>query len=275
MFVINQRGEREPFSLQKVFRSAKRAGASHKLAQKIAFSVENKAFDGIKTAEIFSLVKSFLNKEEPLASLKFSLRDAMRKLGPTGFPFEKFIGRVLEKTGWLVKLNQIVKGKCVEHEIDCLSEKEDKTVFYLVECKYRNLASDIVDTQNILTLYAKFLDITSKNSFLSGFKGEVKALLATNAKFTSRAIKYANCVGVDLLGWNYPLNQGLGRLLDQNKLYPITILPSLNSHLLSFLNQKGIVLVGDLSEALNSGKLANLPQPQLSRLTRELKLLTC
>ncbi|MCG2689783.1 restriction endonuclease [Candidatus Parcubacteria bacterium] len=263
IFVINQRGEREMFSFQKVLRSAKRVGASHQVAQEIAQKIEKKAFEGMKTSEIFSLVKSFLNQTEPVASLKFSLRDAMRKLGPTGFPFEKFVGKVLEKNGYKVKLNQIVKGKCIEYEIDCLTEKGGEV--YLVECKYRNLASDVVDTQNVAILYAKFLDISQQR--------KVKPLLITNAKFTTRAIKYAKCVGVDLLGWQYPQSRGLERVIDGKKLYPITILPSLNKNLLFSLNQAGIVLVEELLKANQSHQLNFIPANQLNRIISEAKLL--
>ncbi len=263
VFVINQRGEREMFSFQKVLRSAKRVGASHQVAQEIAQKIEKEAFEGMKTSEIFQKVKTFLIKEVPSASLKFSLKDAMRKLGPTGFPFEKFIGKVLEKNGYKVKLNQIVKGKCVEYEIDCLTEKGGET--YLVECKYRNLASDVVDTQNVAVLYAKFLDITQKR--------KAKALLVTNAKFTTRAIKYAKCVGVELLGWQYPQRFGLERVIDKDKLYPITILPSLNKNLLTLLNQKGIVLVDELLKANQNNQLGFVPANQFNKIISEAKLL--
>jgi len=270
-FVVNQQGQKEPFSFQKVLQSAKRVGATHRMAQEIAQKIEKEVVEGMETRVIFEKIKAFLVKEMPSASLKFSLKDAMRKLGPTGFPFEKFIGKVLEKNGYKVKLNQIVKGKCVEYEIDCLTEKGGEV--YLVECKYRNLASDVVDTQNVAILYAKFLDITSKNTPLNGFKGTINPLLATNAKFTTRAIKYANCVGVSLLGWKYPQTQGLERLIDENKLYPITILPSLNKNLLLLLNQAGIVLVDELLKANQNNQLNFIPANQLNRIISEAKLL--
>ncbi|MDP2951248.1 MAG: restriction endonuclease, partial [bacterium] len=262
-FVVNQQGQREPFSFQKVLQSAKRVGATQRMAQEIAQKIEKEVFEGMKTSAIFEKIKVFLIKEMPSASLKFSLKDAMRKLGPTGFPFEKFIGKVLEKNGYKVKLNQIVKGKCLEYEIDCLTEKGGET--YLVECKYRNLASDIVDTQNVAVLYAKFLDITQKR--------KAKPLLVTNAKFTTRAIKYAKCVGVELLGWQYPQNMGLERVIDKDKLYPITILPSLNKNLLFALNQADIVLVSELLKANQNNQLGFIPANQFNKIISEAQLL--
>jgi len=62
--VINLRGEKEPFSLAKVLGSARRAGASKELAQRVALQIEKSAYPGIKTREIFSKVNQLLRKEE-------------------------------------------------------------------------------------------------------------------------------------------------------------------------------------------------------------------
>jgi len=49
LFVINAAGEKEPFSRKKVYRSARRSGASGKLAQKVAKIIGQEAYSGIKT----------------------------------------------------------------------------------------------------------------------------------------------------------------------------------------------------------------------------------
>ena len=60
IYIINSIGEREPFSFQKVYRSARRAGASGVLAKEIAKPIEREAFSGIKTSEIFERVRQLL-----------------------------------------------------------------------------------------------------------------------------------------------------------------------------------------------------------------------
>jgi len=267
IFIINQQGKREPFSFYKILKSAKRAGASPKTARIIAEKIKSQTLDGAKTIEIFQQVRALLNQAEPVAFLRFNLKEAMRKLGPTGFPFEKFIARVLEKDGFEVKLNQLILGRCIDYEIDCLAIKQNQK--YLVECKYRQLANDVVDVNDVLTFKAKVDDIKEGNQ---EFK-VAKMILATNAKFTTKAIKYANCEGIGLLGWQYPKDNGLEKIIDQNKLYPITILPSLSKDLLFNLNKQNIILVGDLLKAHQENRLNFIQQNQLARITQEVNLL--
>jgi len=84
-YVINSRGEEEPFSFKKVYQSAKRVGASEFLARKIAEDVAQTLYPGIKTQEIFNKVKNLLRKENSRAAIRFPLKKAIQKLGPPDF----------------------------------------------------------------------------------------------------------------------------------------------------------------------------------------------
>ena len=244
IYVINLRGEKEPFSFQKVYRSARNAGASKEVALKIAKEIEKEAFDGISTSQIFDKVFKLLLKESPQSAIKFNLKKAMEKLGPTGFPFEKFVAKIFEFEGFEVKTNQIVPGFCVNYEIDFLAKKEN--LIYIGECKFRQEPGGRVDLKSALANYARFLDI-EKGKFLNS-KMKYKSILVTNTKFTTEAIKYLECVGVELLGWKCPKRKGLEFLIEKNKLYPITILPSVNHFVAKELILQGIVLVKDIFE---------------------------
>ena len=275
-FIINSKGEKEPFSFHKVYRSAKRVGASVDLAKEIAGEVEKEVYPGTKTGEIFKKIKKLLSKKHPRASIRFSLKEAMRKLGPTGFPFEKFIREVLLADGSKVKINQYLRGFCpVTYEIDFLYEKEK--IIYIGECKYHHLAGERVDLQVTLANYARFLDIEA-NSYFRKLKSkgfQIKPILVTNAKFSKEAIKYAKCKKAELLGWRYPEKQGLEYLIEKEKLYPITILPSLKGCLKEVFAQKRMMLVKDLLEADLSvlSKKLNLSQKVLFPLIKEAKIL--
>ena len=269
IYIINARGEQEPFSYTKVYRSAKRAGADEKLARQIARDIEQNVYSGIKTFDIFKQVKAQLRKQAPLVAIRFNLKQAIRKLGPTGFPFEKYMASVFAALGFEVKLNQIVKGSCVEYEIDFLAQKQNE--LKIVECKFRNLSEGKVDTNNILIVHAKLLDI-QKGSF---FKEKVNSTVITNTKFTTRAIKYANCMGIELLGWNYPHNNGLERLIESNNLYPITILPSLSRSLADYFVAKKIMLAKDII-SINPNRVAQqtkVNQNKINNLIKEAKTL--
>ena len=244
IFVVNLRGEKEPFSFQKVYQSARRVGASKELAFEIAKKIEEEAFDGIPTSQIFDRIFELLLKEFPQSAIKFNLKKAIEKLGPTGFPFEKFVAKIFEFEGFEVKTNQIIPGFCVSYEIDFLAKKEG--LIYIGECKFRQEPGGRVDLKAALANYARFLDV-ERGRFLDS-KMKYKSILVTNTKFTSEAIKYSECVGVELLGWKYPKGRGLEFLIEKNKLYPVTILPSVNHQIANELISQGIVLVKDVLE---------------------------
>jgi hypothetical protein len=271
IYVINARGEREPFSFKKVYNSARRVGASPSFAKEIAKRIESEIFPNIKTSQIYSKVKKMLSKKKKGLSIKFSLKEAMKRLGPTGFPFEKYVGSILLKKGFKIKLNQIVSGHCCSYEIDFLAEK--KNLFYIGECKYRNISGGRVHSDTALSNYARFLDIQRNKTFKN--KKGVKSILVTNAKFTSKAIKYSKCMGVDLLGWNYPRKESLESIIDKEKLYPITILRSLRKDVAETFVSKRIMLVKDLM-GLDLEKFAkknNLSLSYLNSLLKDAKLL--
>jgi hypothetical protein len=272
LFVVKFNGEKEPFSIKKVYRSAKRVGASARLAKEIAEKIEERVYPGIKTSKIFREVKKMLQRERPQAALRFNLKEGMRKLGPSGFPFEKYIGEIFLRDNFEVKLNQHLDGYCLSgYEIDFLAKKNN--LVYIGECKYRNLFEGKVHLEAALANYARFLDIEKGNYF--GKKVRLKSLLVTNRKFTSQAVKYSQCVGVKLLGWNYPRGKGLEHLIESQKLYPITILPSLNKYLTEMFVSQKIMLAKDILEIEPErlSKRVKVPKSKLKTLKKEAEIL--
>jgi len=244
IYVVNLRGEKEPFSYRKVFRSARRVGASVSLAREIASEIERQSYEGIRTEEIFKKVKNLLKKGDLKAGLRFSLKEAMRKLGPSGFPFEKYIGNIFSELGFKVWLNQTISSRCARYEIDFVAQKGK--LVYLGECKYRIFPGEKIDLGTALSNYARFLDIQESDYFKRFPKSQPRSLLVTNAKFTQQAIRYSKCKKVELLGWRYPRNKGLERIIEEKKLYPVTILPSMTNYLMEIFAQQKMMLVEDI-----------------------------
>ena len=282
IFVINLRGEKEPFSFQKVYRSARNVGASKEVAIAIAKEIEREVFDGISTSQISDRIFELLFEKSPQSAIKFNLRKAILKLGPTGFPFEKFVSKIFEAEGFEVKTNQMIPGFCTDYEIDFLAKTlsvfkaplsgaKKENLIYIGECKFRQDPGGRVDLKEALANYARFLDI-ERGRFLDS-RMNYKSILVTNTKFTEKAIKYSNCVGVELLGWKYPPERGLEKLIEKNKLYPITILPSINSQLAKILISERIVLVKDILKP-DFEKLAKERKiPQKERILKEAEIL--
>ena len=267
--VIKLNGEREMFSPKKVYYSAMKAGAPAFLAKNISREVESEVYDGIKTTEIFKKVKERLKKENPQFYLRFNLKEGMKKLGPAGFAFEDFVRQIFSRLGMKAKGSRVLSGRCCTHEIDFIAEKDDIT--YIGECKYRNNAGDKIDVNVCLKGFAVLDDIKNGNSL----KGNLNFFIVTNTKFTDQAIKYSNCKNIKLLGWNYPRNEGLENLIDKNKLYPITILPSFKSYHAEIFKKEGIMLVDEILslDVVKFSKKVNIPKNQLEGLIREAQTL--
>jgi hypothetical protein len=273
--VINLRGEQEPFSFKKVYQSVKRAGSPDFLAKTIAKDIERGIRPGIKTSEIFKKIKTLLAKKEPKAAIRFSLKKAIQKLGPTGFPFEKYVAAIFKNSGFDIKINQYLQGFCLKYEIDFWAQKE--SLFYVGECKYRNLLQEGVIHSNIaLANFARFMDIKDGNFVKQEkFKNcEIKTILVTNAKFSLDTIKFSLCRNVDLLGWRCPKDRGLEYFIETKNLYPITILPSLNKTLVDIFVSENIMLVKDLLklDIVKFSKEMKIPLNCLENLIKEAKI---
>lgn len=276
VYVINSNGEKEPFSFQKTYRSARRVGASKKSAAEIAGIIEKEIYPGIKTSEIFRKVKKLLYRETPRAALRFNLKEGIRKLGPTGFPFEKFAAEIFKKLGFEIKINQFISGFCLaDYEIDFTARKEN--LIYVAECKFRNCAGEVVHLGDVLANYARFLDIL-KGSYFAEEKNQnlrIETIMVTNTKFTGRAADYSSCAGVNLLGWRYPRNNGLEYLIEKYKLYPITILPSLKGYLEKIFVSEKMMMVQDVAKInpQEFSKKFKIPLKDLNFLIEEARLL--
>ena len=270
IYVINSQGKKEPFSFKKVYRSARRAGASKELAFRIAREIEKEAHPGIKTRKIFKRVLQLLNREDKPTGIRFNLKEAIRKLGPTGFPFEKYIGEIFKAEGYNVSFNLHLSGKCaVLHEIDFIASNQNKV--YIGECKFHKNPGERVDLKVALMNYARFLDL-KEGKYCQQFSGfQFSPLIVTNAKFTNQVIKYSQCVGQELLGWKYPRGRGLEKIIEDHKLYPITILPSFRKSFVEVFSSKKIMLVKDLLNysPKELAKITHLPSQFLFTLLKE------
>jgi len=73
-----------------------------------------------------------------------------------------------------------------------------------------------------------------------------RGLLVTNTKFTTEAIAYAECAGVELLGWGYPVDNSLYMRMSRARVYPITALTGLSRAEKRLMIERGIVAVDEI-----------------------------
>ncbi len=247
--VVKKYGRIEDFNPQKVYNTIIRAGGSVELAQKITMDVSRRVYDGISTVEILRIIKSMLRKTHAGLHAKYDLKNALLKLGPTGFPFEDFISAVINFQGYTSKVRQLINGRCAVHEIDITGELKTgaNVKRIIVECKFRNESEGYVGLKEAMYTYARFLDISEGN--LNGLCERFDEVwLVCNSKASDDAVQYSNCRGVKLLTWNYPANEGLRDLIHRFNAYPVTVLTTLSKDLLTKLVANNIILVKDLKQ---------------------------
>lgn len=245
MEIIKASGERERFDRRKLVRSLERAGASRSVAQDIAERIEAGVRDGMTTKEIYRRAFSLLRKTRKPLAARFSLKQAIFQLGPEGYPFERLVGKLLEGQGYKVQIGKIVQGKCVSHEVDVIAEKQDR--HFLVECKFHHQQGLKSDVKVALYVKARFDDVQA--SLHAEHKTAFhQAWLVTNTKFTKDAIQYAKCIGMKILGWNYPEGGGLQDFIEKSGLHPLTCLTTLSSFQKRMLLGGGIVLCQEIIE---------------------------
>lgn len=256
MDVVKASGKREKFNERKVYRTCLRAGANKDLANQIVASVKKKLYNGIKTQEILQLILKLLKVTNPIVATRYNLKKAVLRLGPAGFIFEKFMVRLLQSYNYQARLPEILTGACVNHEIDIIAqpssspeplkwiESRQKNI-YMIECKYHNAPGIRCGLKVVLYTWARFLDLQE------GWRQkQVEKLdypwLISNTKFSQSAIQYARCRGMRLLGWRYPQEAGLEYLIEKKKVYPVTILKSLDHATKKRLFSENIILCSDL-----------------------------
>ena len=275
LYVINNSGKKEPFSWKKICNGAERVGASKDLAKQIATTIEKEAYSGITTKEIFRRVERILSKKYPRGRIRFRLKKAIRRFGPSGFPFEKYVADIFKQLDFSVKINQHIKGQCVRHEIDFLA-KEEK-YFLIGECKFHSLPGGRVDLKVGLIHYARFLDLKSGDSLnkIKSEKLKIRPIIVTNTKFTSKVIKYSECNRIDLLGWKYPAGRGLEYVIESERFYPITILPSVTNNLLETFYKQRLMLAQDLLNinVVKFSRKTGISEKKISAIRKEAEIL--
>ena len=233
-------GEIAVFLPEKVRESLKRAGADTETINAIVASVKSELYEGISTKEIYNRAFRLLKKKSSLQASRYKLKKAIYELGPTGFPFERFVAAVLKNSDYEVEVSEILQGKCVSHEVDVIARKNQKTLLF--ECKFHSTEGKKTDVKVPLYIDSRFKDIQNLKSNKQFDEGWV----ATNTVFTEDAVLYAKCCGLNLLSWNLPKGNALKDRIDNTGLYPITVSTLLSAREKQFLLSRDVVLCKEL-----------------------------
>lgn len=260
--VIKASGETEPFDESKLIASLRYSKIPDDIAAQAVGYVKAKLIDQTSTAQIHSHIQEYFKTNQLLgASLKYDLKYAIMRLGPTGYPFEKFVAKVLAAYGYLTQTGVTITGKCVNHEIDIDVTKDHE--HYLVECKFHNLPGIKTDIQVALYTYARFVDVRSALELLAAHHQRYhQAWLVTNTKITKDVVDYARCMDMKVVSWGFPREGNLRELIIGSGLHPITIIRGIDQKQLQHLFERDMVTCADLKRAIDNNDLPVTYSPE-------------
>lgn len=267
--IIKADGSKEIFDPVRFAVSLERSGAGEHAAEEIVETIANTITHSASSKEIYSRAFALLRKEGRPVAARYALRRALLELGPTGHPFEDFISHLYRAEGWEVETRKILQGKCVAHEIDMYAKHLEQGVRLAAELKYHNDPSYKTDLKVALYVKSRFDDIFSCDAATRLCQID-RGILVTNTKFTSEAIAYAECTGVELLGWGYPTNNNLFMRMSRAKVYPLTTLTGLSRAEKRLLIENGAIAVDEIARDRRTLDVLHLSSGRVGELLAEI-----
>jgi Holliday junction resolvase-like predicted endonuclease len=270
MFVTKFDGRKQEFRKEKVVRTCLRMRATRKQAYAIAEKIESKLYEGITTKEILKMIFRYIKDYRPEVRHEIDLREAISLLRPKP-DFEVFVQLLLKAVGYDVDPNQLLRGRCVEHEIDAVAKKGDETI--LVEVKHHYNHHTYTGMDVCMVARSRLEDLN--DGFKLGYNkiNFNKIMIVCNTKFSGHALRYSKCKGITNIGWKAPVKHGLEQMVEEKKLYPITFLKDLDRESERKLGYSGVVLLKQLVETDIDKlcKMTRISRKKLSNLVEKAK----
>jgi hypothetical protein len=272
MNITKSSGHIVPFNRGKLKHSLLRSGANAEQADEIVSEVMDMLVEGMSTRKIYKTAFRLLkNVSRPFAA-RYKLKRAIMELGPSGFPFEQFVAELLKYKGYKIQVGVIVKGHCVNHEIDVIAEKDEH--HFMIECKFHNRQGYVSDVKIPLYIRSRFLDVEASWKQIDGHAEKFhQGWVVTNTRFSDDAAQYGRCMNLNLVGWDYPKNNGMKDWIDGSGLHPITCLTTLTQREKQQLLDKKIVLCKTMHHNHSALQSIGIKSPRLEKVMEECEAL--
>lgn len=268
--ITKSSGEQVPFEPDKMRQSLLRAGALPETATRIVQEIERNLQPGISTRKIYQRAFNLLRKTSRPLAAKYKLKRAVTELGPSGYPFEQFVGALLHAQGYEVQVSVYATGRCISHEVDVLAEKGQTRI--AIECKFGATMHKRLDVKVPLYIRSRFQDLVEGwQQEEGGQERDYQGWIVTNGAFTSDAQQYGVCSGLRLIAWNFPERGNLKQLIEHSGLYPITALITLTKAEKRQLLKQDVVLVRHLRDHPEVLTPLDLSSSRQRKLTEEIE----
>jgi len=237
MYVTKADGTKQEFDAKKIVQTCARAGLSSREAAEVASAIRSRLYDGIRTRDIFQFIQDEIESRDEKSAYNIRLRDAIAGLDPVSF--EIYVKELLEMKGYETQWNKLVKGKYVEHQVDVIASEKGKK--FMVECKHHFNPHRFTGLGTCLQVQARMEDINASRQLFDS------SWIFTNNKFSEHAKKYSRGIGIRLTGWRYEKKFSIESLINENIMFPVTILKVGETEKRKLL-KKGVVTLGDVIE---------------------------
>lgn len=264
-------GELMPFDGQKLIDALLRSGASKDEAEKVLQLVSKNLMEGISTNKIFKISQAYLRQVSSYAAGRYQLKKAVFDLGPGGYPFEKFVARLMEYKGYKTTTNLVEMGHCVKHELDVVAENDNEKI--MIECKFHRDKGHKNDIKIPLYIQSRFLDMKSK-WLENGETRKLTGMIVTNTRFSTDAEDFGKCMGLKLVSWDFPQGSSLRDWIDQSGYHPITSMASISNAIKAQIMERGVVLCRDLVENPLVLEKLGLSQGKIYKILSEAKIVS-
>lgn len=272
IYVKKHSGELVLFEPEILIQSLSKSGASPQEVEDVFKKVNKKIYNSITTRNLYQIAFDELRNIRKSYAARYSLKKALRDLGPDGFYFESWIVKIFQQDSCQTIQGVTLQGQAVTHEIDVLAVKDNELL--LCECKFKNDVTAKTPVTTSMYFLSRFNDLKPlKFNFFNKKLRPTQGWLITNTYFTSDAIDFANFYGIKLLSWNYPEKSSIKTHADSLALYPITCLTTLSNLQKESLLKAKIILVKELvsnSEAFKTLKISEDKKQEIMEEAQEL-----
>ena len=273
MQVKKYSGELVPFEVSRLKGSLAKSGATPEVVDEVWKTMEPMVYDGITTHNLYTLAFRLLKKKADSFAARYSLKRALKDLGPAGFYFEQWVARLFNHAGYHTVTGQHLEGNSVTHEIDVVAQKDDEML--LVECKFRNTVDAKISVTTPMYFLSRVKDFDGRSFPFFGKDRQFTAgWLVTNALMTTDSVDFAAYYNLNLLSWNYPEESSIKRRVDNAGLYPLTCLTTITKAEKETLLKEGCLLVKDISDDSSRLDILNCGPRKKKRIIQEATELT-
>lgn len=267
--VLKNSGEVVLFDIKKLKSALFRSGAKQHEIDNIITEISAKLYNRITTKKIYQIAYSVLRKKSHNVAGRYRLKKAVLDLGPSGYPFEKFVGRLLSYKNYNVEVGKIIQGQCVTHEVDVIAKNGTEHIY--IECKFHKDRKKN-DVKIPMYIKSRFDDIIETLGKLPENNNvNIKGMLVTNTRFSIDAENFSRCAGLEIIGWDYPKNNNLRDWIDQAGYHPITSLSSLTKKVKQKLLAKDIILCREIEQNKHILKELGLTNRDINKAIKEAK----